>query len=180
MSIEDMFAYELDSGRHHKVNERNQLLRERPELRLTLRAEPLKRIIDYTAFKCASNCSIATNTAILGSDIDGGQVITESRVSPQLRLNFVSELRNQGFSAFDISEYEEAKKQLEDFGRTRKHKSYKDGQDLDILHELVGKVVDAETGLIRFFSTDEIKHFKKKGFPDEGTENVNYRGYSIE
>lgn len=95
-----------------KVAERRTLLLERPELRLQVNTDPLRSIIDYSAFKCNPRCSIARNDAIEGSDVDGGLVVLREETPIESQLAFIEELRTQGFDVYHPTEEEALRKQL--------------------------------------------------------------------
>ena len=177
MPIVDIITAEFEKARHFKIEERTKLLQKHPELRLKINIKPLRELVDFLEFKCVTDSSIARDLAIKGSDIDGGLVVSKDEVSVIKRLAFVSTLREQGFSAYDISEYTEAERELERFTRKR-NGQYTTQEDFETLHKLVGNKVQAECSLIRFFSKDEIEDFKNNGFPNEGLRSA-YFGYSI-
>lgn len=97
----------------YKVSERENLLQDHPEYRLTVDTEKLKVIIDYDDFKCHPKCSIAKNRAIKGSDIDAGVVVLKEPVSEETELAFIEELRRQGFEVYHQKEYEASKEEYE-------------------------------------------------------------------
>jgi len=177
MPIVDTLTAEFEKARYFKIEERTKLLREHPELRIKINTKPLRQLVDFLEFKCVTDSSIARDLAIKGSDIDGGLVVSKDKIPVEKRLAFVSVLRNQSFSAYDISEYEEAERELERFTKER-NGQYKNQEDFETLHKLVGNKVQAECAMIRFFSKDEIEDFKKNGFPNEGLRSA-YFGYSI-
>ena len=177
MPIVDTITAEFEKARHFKIEERTKLLQKHPELRIKINIKPLRQLVDFLEFKCVTDSSIARDLAIKGSDIDCGLVVSKDEVSVEKRLTFVSTLREQGFSAYDISEYTEAERELERFTRKR-NGQYATQEDFKTLYKLVGNKVQAECSLIRFFSKDEIEDFKKNGFPNEGLRSA-YFGYSI-
>jgi hypothetical protein len=177
VTIIDTLTAEFEKARHFKIEERRKLLKEHPELRIRIDTKLIKQIVNFIEFKCVSDSSIVRNLAIKGSDIDGGLVVSSEILPIEKRLAFVSSLRDQDFSAYDISEYETAERELNDFTE-KHHGEYKSKEDLETLHQLVGSKVQAECALIRFFSADEIENFKKNGFPNEGLRKA-YYGFSI-
>jgi hypothetical protein len=158
--------------------ERKKLLENRPNLRISINTDDLKRIINYSMFKCARDSSVARNEAIMGSDIDGGLVITDKKISRRQRLSFINELRSMGFSVYDISEYQQAERTLTNF--VKQCRGSFNPEQLNKLHELVSQKVDAQCGLIHFFSEAEIKKFKIFGFPETGIKQIYFHGYSIQ
>lgn len=90
-----------------KRAERERLLDGHPELRIRIDTAGLRKIIDYVSFRCARNCSVAYDTAIRGSDIDGGVVVTQQPEPTPKRLEFIAELRRQGFEVYDVAELAE-------------------------------------------------------------------------
>ena len=119
MTIIDTLTAEFEKARHFKIEERRKLLKEHPELRIRIDTKLIKQIVNFIEFKCVSDSSIVRNLAIKGSDIDGGLVVSSEILPIEKRLAFVSSLRDQDFSAYDISEYETAEIELNDF--TEKH-----------------------------------------------------------
>lgn len=95
-----------------KLEERKKLLSQNSELRIRPDTVKLRSIINYLDFKCHPGCSIGRDEAIKGSDIDGGIVITQDPVSQKEQLDFISELRRQGFDVYHQSDYEETKLQV--------------------------------------------------------------------
>lgn len=169
----------MDMGQRVKVEERKKLLAEHPELRIRIGTQPLKQIIDYQVFKCARNCSIPKDMAIKGSDIDGGLVITQKQTELKVRLDFVAELRRQGFSAFDESEYERAFKEEEDFAAQKKD-NYSDLKDRETLHRLIENKTQALVAMVRFYTEDQIEEFiKTRNFPNRSVWGVYFAGYDI-
>jgi hypothetical protein len=96
-----------------KMDERRVMLKEHPELRRRLNPAQLHRIIDYKLFLCNPRSSVARNEAIEGSDIDGGLVVMEEAADEQTEIEFIDELRKEGFSAYTQSEYDRVRSDLE-------------------------------------------------------------------
>eukprot|EP01047_Picozoa_sp_COSAG01_P000052 COSAG01_NODE_1_length_100484_cov_170.446142_52_plen_170_part_00 len=82
-----------------KMYERRQILKANPELRKNIDIGSLNLSVSFN-FYCHPDCSIARNTAIQGSDIDGGVVVLHKPCSEADQLKFVEELRRQGFDVF--------------------------------------------------------------------------------
>lgn len=166
-------------GQRVKVTEREKLLAEHPELRISIDTQPLRKIVDYQAFKCARGCSIPNDLAINGSDIDGGLVITQKQTELKQRIAFVDELRRQGFSAYDESEYERAVKEEEEFAAQKKG-NYSDLKDRETLHRLIENKTQALMAMIRFYTVDQIEEFiKTRNFPNPSVWGVYFAGYYI-
>lgn len=87
-------------------------LKANPELKLRLNLQGLRKIIDFQDFLCHPRCSIARDEAIEGSDIDSGMIITVCEVDEIKQLEFVKELRRQGFSVYILREMVEAEEKL--------------------------------------------------------------------
>jgi hypothetical protein len=86
------------------------LLAEQPELRLRLNTLPLRKIIEYSHFKCSPFSSVARDEGIRGSDIDGAVVVSQSRATLHQQLAFVRAIRDQGFEAYHEQEVSKANK----------------------------------------------------------------------
>lgn len=97
-----------------KVREREQLFRNNPKLRIRINIQRIKSIIDYIDFKCHPNSSVAWNQAIKRSDIDLGLVVLREKTTTEQELEFIKELRDQGFSVYHQKEIDEIEKRLKD------------------------------------------------------------------
>jgi hypothetical protein len=96
-----------------KMATREAFLQENPQARIRPNTTRLQAVVPYTAFRCHPDCSVARHTAIEGSDIDGGIVVTTEPMTPQQQLAFVEELRAQGFTATTQQEADETKAKTE-------------------------------------------------------------------
>lgn len=159
------------AAREQKEKERKMLLDKYPDLRRRVQTEKLKEIVDYEYFKCVWGSSVAKDLAIEGSDIDGGVVVTDREVSEEERLAFVLELRNQGFSAYDITEAREAKRAVD--------QAVKNEIEQFDLYELFSKKVNTDLGVIHFYTQGEIDQFTRKGFPEPVIKAVITSGFEI-
>lgn len=159
-------------GRVYKINERNRLLAEHPDLRIRIDTQALKEIIDYDEFRCEPSCSIAHNRAIKGSDIDGGLVILRDPVEVNRRIVFIGELRRQGFRAHDISEHEKALQAL---------KAYAESPMKLAFHNLVEAEVGARYSLVRFITREELAQLEGNNiFPATDIRYISRFGFKIE
>lgn len=95
-----------------KMSRRKVFLKNYPEKRIRINVKKLKQIINFFDFKCHPNCSIARDQAIKGSDIDGGLIILTNEATIEQQLEFVSELRRQGFNVSHRNEILELQQQL--------------------------------------------------------------------
>ena len=86
-----------------KMFERKEFLEKYPDKRITIDRRELNLNTPFQ-FYCHPDCSIARNTAIMGSDIDCGVVITQTQIDEGSQLSFVKSLRTQGFTAFHETE----------------------------------------------------------------------------
>lgn len=156
-----------------KIAERKQLLRERPELKLRCDTARLKNIIDCIDFKCHPRCSLARDEAIKGSDIDGGVVIVKEKIGMEKEMEFVEELRHQGFDVYHPSEHEAADREFEQWKKDPHYDSLaKKTSDL-IAHKVV-----TESRMIRFVTKEEMDQFKKK-WPTHIRTMIYESGFSI-
>jgi hypothetical protein len=126
-----------------KINLRESLLQENPELKIRIDLEKLKSIIDFHDFKCSPNCSIASDRAIKGSDIDGGLVISIEKSNIEEEMLFIQELRSQGFDIYHLAEYLKAKK---------KYESLPDSEKLSEIGDILRKDYHAKDHYIQFVS----------------------------
>lgn len=133
-----------------KIKARKQLLAEFPEKSIDIDPNPLKRILPDSAFVCYTGSSIRSRSAIRGSDIDGGIVITPRSVSLRDQRRFILELRRQGFKVYSQEQVQrvERAKMLDD--------------------EMIGAEGVTEMGqlrlkVIRFETYDEFEEKKRSG-----------------
>lgn len=82
-----------------KMNVRQELLSESPELKKSLSMDNIRYILNSAPFEflCHPDCSIARDQAIAGSDIDGALIITDDTLTQEQRLSIVQDLQNQRF-----------------------------------------------------------------------------------
>jgi hypothetical protein len=109
-----------------KDRSRRQFLIENPAQRLQVDTSRLLSIIDFVAFKCHRNSSIARNVAIRGSDIDAGLVVLREEIPVEKELAFIGELRGQGFDVYHPTEVATLRRQIE-------NPSLSCGQKLDLI-----------------------------------------------
>jgi len=133
-----------------KMEDRKTLLEKSPESRQSINTRKLKQVIDYVDFKCHPECSIARDEAVQGSDIDGGLVVLSERVGVDRELEFVQELRNQGFEASHKTEVEAAQNQVE-AAKSRISAASKE------FRELKDKEVSTHSSEIRFYTKTELE-----------------------
>lgn len=95
-----------------KRKAREILLNVHPEEMIRIDKEKLRRVMPQLyQVRCNTKSSIVEDLAIKGSDIDGGIVITEGDTDFDTQMEFINELRRQGFIVYHPSEvYEELEK----------------------------------------------------------------------
>jgi hypothetical protein len=59
---------------------------------------------NFIVFCAVSTSSIINKLSIIGSDIDGGKIITEKRVPDEIQLVIINYLRDKGFDIYHYSE----------------------------------------------------------------------------
>jgi hypothetical protein len=138
-----------------KTDQRAQLLKEHPEKRMRIKTNSLRQIIDYKDFKCHPQCSIARDQAIQGSDIDGALVILKNEVPEEKQIEFIAELRKQGFSVFHHSEVQKREQEVNE----AKAKGVYSGQEFE---SLIRKSVEASNGEIRFYTINQLEEMKSQ------------------
>lgn len=97
-----------------KTGERATLLADHPQLKRRIDLDALRKILPFEDFMCHPSCSIIRDEAIDGSDIDAGLVILGEEVSEEKQLEFVNELRKQGFTVYHPLESAARDKELEE------------------------------------------------------------------
>lgn len=144
----DILMGAIHSG--SKVSERKKLLAVHPELCRRIDTNRLKAILDYTDFRCHPKCSIARDEAIEGSDIDVGVVVLKERGPEQKELEFVEELRRQGFTVYHQREYEAIEEQ------------FRNAEDVQKRLDLIPEKVKRDQDRVHFYTKSELIEMSKK------------------
>jgi hypothetical protein len=97
-----------------KDQARKNLLEVRQDLHRRVDTSRLRKIIDYSAFKCDPLSSVARNVAIVGSDINAGLVVLHEETPVETQMEFIGELRAQGFEVYHGIEALEYRKRYND------------------------------------------------------------------
>jgi hypothetical protein len=138
-----------------KQEERKTLLAQRPDLKLRIDAAPLRQIINFVDFKCSPYSSIARDEAIVGSDIDGGVVVSKDQTTPDQELSFVKALRAQGFEAYHEIEVAEAEQRVDEELEAEQHKLFSDVSKP--LRDLMRKASLMDMSKIVFYSEEALR-----------------------
>jgi hypothetical protein len=144
-----------------KQAERKALLAQRPELKLRIDAAPLRQIINYVDFKCSPFSSIARDEAIVGSDIDGGVVVTADQTTRDQELSFVKALRAQGFEAYHEIEVAEAHQRVDEGLETEQYKLFSNLSQS--LRDLIRKASLMDSSKIVFYNEEALREIIASG-----------------
>ena len=102
---------------------------------------------------CARGSSVASNLAVEGSDIDGGLVVLSKQVDESRQLEFINELRRQGFRVYHSSEVEEARRAWEKADTDYREKEI----DISELNKLRKRFLDMESEVILFRTESSLE-----------------------
>jgi hypothetical protein len=129
-----------------KMALRTEYLEQNPDKRIRIDTSLLKDVVKYDIFKCHPDCSVGRDESIVGSDIDGGIVVTKEPVSPEAQQEFVDRLRLMGFSCYSQAE-------LDGFDSVD-DTTIEDSEKRDVLMRLR---IDSQNELISFVTTEQVE-----------------------